>query len=120
MEIIFKDIKKLVQIIGFFLLGVILLLAVAVIAFKNNTVQNYIADQATRQLSEKLGTRVSIGKVDYQFFNSFSFDSLYIQDQQKDTLLFVESGKADFDFWKFFSGKFIFKKINITNCMAIW
>ena len=115
MEIIFKDIKKLVQIIGFFLLGVILLLAVAVIAFKNNTVQNYIADQATRQLSEKLGTRVSIGKVDYQFFNSFSFDSLYIQDQQKDTLLFVESGKADFDFWKFFSGKFILKKINIDQ-----
>ena len=58
---------------------------------------------------------MSIGKVDYQFFNSFSFDSLYIQDQQKDTLLFVESGKADFDFWKFFSGKFIFKEINLNR-----
>ena len=58
---------------------------------------------------------MSIGKVDYQFFNSFSFDSLYIQDKQKDTLLFVQSGDAGFDFWEFFSGKFIFKKINIDH-----
>ena len=97
------------------MLGIIFLLALAVVAFRNNGVQNYLAGQVTRQLSEKLHTRVSIGKIDYRYFNSFRFDSLYIEDQQRDTLIFVERGYAGFDFWKFFSGKYVFKEIKIEG-----
>ena len=49
--------------------------------------------------------------VDYQLFNTFSFEDLYIQDLNKDTLLFVHKAYADFDFWRFFSGKFVFNKV---------
>ncbi len=73
--------------------------------------QNVIAKQVTSRLSEKLQTTVSVKDVDYHLFNTFSFEDLYIQDLQKDTLLFVHKAYADFDFWRFFSGKFIFNEI---------
>ena len=77
--------------------------------------QNYIADQAAKSFSEKLETEVTIGKVDYRPFNTFRFEDLYIRDLHKDTLLFVQKTNADFDFWKFFKGKFVFNEIEMDG-----
>ena len=93
------------------MLGIIVLLATVFILLNSNKVQNYIARRATTALSEKLKTKVSIGEIDYRFFNTFRFENLYIEDLKKDTLLFVGNGYADFDFWGFFKGKFIFNDV---------
>lgn len=97
------------------MLGIILLLAMAAFALKNNGVQNYIANRVTQQLSQKLNTKVQIGNVDYQYFNTFSFDRFYIEDLHKDTLLFVDKGYTDFNFWDFFNGKFVFNDIKLNR-----
>ncbi|MHB9056439.1 MAG: translocation/assembly module TamB domain-containing protein [Paludibacteraceae bacterium] len=105
------NIKKLRNIIVFTLLGIIALLVILFTSLNNRKVQNFIAHQVAVNLSEKLQTTVSIGKVDYRLFNTFKFEDLYIQDMKKDTLLFVNNAYADFDFWGFLNGKFVFNDI---------
>lgn len=93
------------------LLALIVGSAVLFILLRNNKVQNYIAREVTSSVSEKLKTKVSVGNVDYHFFNTFKFEDFYIEDQNKNTLLYVNKAYADFDFWKFFKGKFVFNEI---------
>ncbi|MFV0472463.1 MAG: translocation/assembly module TamB domain-containing protein [Paludibacteraceae bacterium] len=51
-------------------------------------------------------------------FNTFRFDKLYVEDLQKDTLLYVESADAKFKLWKFFTGKFIFDELIFNSLNA--
>lgn len=88
------------------------------IVLKNNAVQNRIADIAAKKLSEKLNAKVSIDKINYRFFNKFSFQGLYVEDQQRDTLLFVNKANANFDFWNFFEGRFTFNKVEFDKLNA--
>lgn len=95
-----------------------MLVGVLFALLNSNKVQNIIADQITGRLSEKLETEVSIGDIDYHLFNTFSFNNLYVEDLQKDTLLFVKKGYADFDFWGFFKGKFVFNDILLDSFLG--
>lgn len=81
----------------------------------SNKAQNIIADEAAKSLSKKLDTEVSIGNVRYKPFNTFQFEDLFVQDLNKDTLLYVHKTYADFDFWNFFKGKFVFNQIELDG-----
>ncbi|MGC3979623.1 MAG: translocation/assembly module TamB domain-containing protein [Paludibacteraceae bacterium] len=85
---------------------------------KNSKIQNYIAQQAVVQLSEKLNTNVSIGEVNYKFFNRFSFEDLYVEDLHHDTLLYVDKAYAHFNLFQFFKGKFLFNKVELDKVYA--
>lgn len=58
-------------------------------------VQNFVVDAATKVLSKKLNTHISIGYIDIDFPQTVVLDDLYIEDQKKDTLLYV--GRAYID-----------------------
>ncbi len=77
--------------------------------------QNFIADKLTQSLSEKLHTEVSVGDVDYKLFNTFQFNRLYVEDLHQDTLLYVDKAYADFDLWKIFKKKLIFKEVKLDG-----
>ncbi len=51
-------------------------------------VQTYIAKEAAKYLSKELKTRVEVGGLYIKPFKSLVLDSLYIEDYEKDTLLF--------------------------------
>ena len=88
------------------------------ILLRDNKIQNYIASETARQFSIKFNTKVSIGDVNYEFFNKFSFDDLYIEDLQQDTLIFVDKAYANFDFWHLFKGKVLFNKVELHHFNA--
>ena len=67
-----------------------LLIGGTLLALYNSKVQTYIVGQVTEKLSEKLSADVSIKHIHYRPLNHLTVDSLYISDQQRDTLLFVE------------------------------
>ena len=117
-KIIVKGIKKIPKILVIVIVSALLLLALTFILLGNSAVQNRIAREAAKQLAVKLNTKVSIGNVNYEFFNTFSFENLYVEDQQQDTLLFVEKAYADFNFWQFFNGKFLFDKVQLDRFKA--
>lgn len=57
--------------------------------FKSARIQTFLAQKAAYVLSESLNTRVSIDGVDFEFLNKLVLEGVYIEDQQKDTLLYV-------------------------------
>ncbi|NLI73143.1 MAG: AsmA family protein, partial [Bacteroidales bacterium] len=110
-----KEIKKLRNIVVITLLVLIALVVVLFALLHSNKAQNIIADEAAKSLSKKLDTEVSIGNVRYKPFNTFQFEDLFVQDLNKDTLLYVHKTYADFDFWNFFKGKFVFNQIELDG-----
>ncbi|MGZ5303160.1 MAG: translocation/assembly module TamB domain-containing protein, partial [Bacteroidia bacterium] len=69
------------------------------------SVQNYAADKATAWLSKKLNTRVEIGEIGIAFPKSIYIKNIYVEDLQKDTLLYGGYIKADIAMLGLLSGK---------------
>ena len=63
-------------------------MAVFIFSLQFRSVQTYVAKKAAKYLSEKLQTRVEVGSLYIKPFKSLVLDSLYIEDREKDTLLF--------------------------------
>ncbi len=54
-------------------------------------VQNYVVQKAVRMASKKLETTVSIDRVDIGLFSKVKIKGFYVEDYQRDTLLYVGS-----------------------------
>ncbi|MDD4968524.1 MAG: translocation/assembly module TamB domain-containing protein [Paludibacter sp.] len=78
---------------------------------QTNSIQQTITKAIVAELSDKLHSHVSVGSIRYKLFNDISMDDLYVEDQQKDTLLFVKQVDAHFDLWEFFHGKIIISSV---------
>jgi hypothetical protein len=97
------------------LTGIILIFASVPILLQSNKIQNYIVHTVTKQLSEKLNTRVEVGKVNYKLFNSLEISNVYIEDLNKDTLIHVNKADLHFLFWDFLKGKVVFTDVKLIE-----
>jgi hypothetical protein len=66
-------------------------------ALHNTKVQTYITQRLATHLSEKINARISIGKVKIAFFNKIELQNVLLEDQNADTLVFVENVQAHID-----------------------
>jgi hypothetical protein len=69
----------------------LLLLAVLVCYFliQQPKVQNWLTQKVTKKLSETLGTEVAVNHLQIDFLNHLNVKGVYIEDQNKDTLLYA-------------------------------
>ena len=58
------------------------------------SVQNYVVDRAMSFFSRKLETRVEIGRIDLDLFSRVCIRDFYVEDYQKDTLLYAAEVKG--------------------------
>jgi translocation and assembly module TamB len=86
---------KIVRILFKTVLIIILLFAIIAVLILTPPVQNFIKSKATAWLSNKLQTKVAIGKIYIGFPKKVVLENVYIEDQQKDTLL--SGGKLQVD-----------------------
>ncbi len=96
-----KIVRKIYISLIILLLAIIRLILVSYILLHSNAVQNYLVKKTTNILSENLNTEVKINYVDFEFFNKLVLKDVYIEDLQKDTLLYVGNLKLalkDVDF----------------------
>jgi len=80
----------------------LLLFGTLVLLLQQPGIQTWTTKKATQYLSKKLDTRVEIGSVDIDFFKKVVLEEVYIEDLQKDTLLYARKLKGDiglFSFW---------------------
>ena len=82
---------------------------------QNSMIQNAIARAVVSELSDKLHTKVTVGEIRFELFNDISIHRLYVEDLQKDTLLYVDKVDAHFDFWEFFNGKLIISSVELDR-----
>ena len=114
----FKGIKKTLKIAGFSIGGIVLFLLLLFFVLQTSPIQNVLSKAIVSELSKKLHSKVSVGKIEYRFFNDVAIHNLYVEDLQKDTLLFVNQANAHFKFWKFFQGKIIFTSVDLNQLYA--
>ena len=92
--------RKLLKIFGSLISAVVLIVivipVVASILLSSHRIQNFVADRFTRSFSEKLGTTVTLDRINIRLFNRVVIDGLYVQDLQGDTLLYAGTLDAGF------------------------
>ena len=82
---------------------------------QNSAVQTYLTRVAATHISKKIGAQISIGKVDIAFFKKIILKEVLIEDQQADSLLFVESISASIDMLKFRRHRISLSKLEFNN-----
>ncbi|MDP2386260.1 MAG: translocation/assembly module TamB domain-containing protein [Bacteroidota bacterium] len=88
MQFLRKVIRFLGRFIKYSLICVLVLLIAFFIAIQTSTFQTYLGKKASAWLSEELKTTISIEKVDIDFFSSLVLKGVYVEDLEKDTLLY--------------------------------
>ncbi len=105
---IFKTIKWLVFIL-------FLLLTSTWVALQQNSVQTWIAKKAATYLSDELHTKVTIDKVEIDWFERSTFHGLYIEDLQHDTLLYSKELYANYDLNDLINKRLDFDKVTLKG-----
>lgn len=107
----------------FYSIGIILLCTLMVLGFllalaRSSRIQTAAVGVLTKHLSEGLSTRVSVGKMDYKFPNSLLIEDVYVEDQAADTLLFVDTLQARFDFLALRDNRVSFRSAKLKGVRA--
>ncbi len=83
-------VKKVLIDIAIFLATLLLLAGGGLALLNRSRVQTYIIGLVTDRLSEEIGADVHIKRFDLRPFNRLTLDSVYLSDQQHDTLAFID------------------------------
>lgn len=82
--------KKVLIGIAIVLLTLLLLVGGGVVLLNQSSVQTYIIGVVAKKVSEQIGADVSIKRFDFRPFSKLTLDSVYLSDQQRDTLAFID------------------------------
>lgn len=85
-----KNIKKSLK---YFIIitGVIIMLpTVLYLLIQNSEVQTFLVNRITKHFSNEFKSIISVGRIEYKFFNRLSINDILIKDQNNDTLLYTQ------------------------------
>ncbi|HJW17470.1 MAG TPA: hypothetical protein VJ499_10120, partial [Flavisolibacter sp.] len=80
--------------------------------------QNWLTRQVTQKLSRDLKTHISINHVRFHFFDKMDLQGVFIQDQNKDTLMYAGTVKVLITDWFFFKDKAELKYIGLSDAVV--
>ncbi len=95
--------------------GIITLLLVSYLAFQSSIVQTYLVRQIAERFSEKLNARIHIERVDIGFFNKLILSEVLIEDQKKDTLIYVDELVASIDTLSLRKQRVVLSSLNLQK-----
>ena len=81
---ILKILRHIANVVVWTVLGLYLLL---ILVFRMPSVQSFIGNVTAGVVADKLGTHVSVGRVDIGFLNRVTLDDVVVQDQQRKEML---------------------------------
>jgi hypothetical protein len=98
-----KNIKKSIKYF-IIIIGVLIMIpAVLYPLLQISAIQTYLVNRITSHISKGLNSSITIGKIDYRFFNKLALYDILIKDQHNDTLLYtseIVAGIRRFDIEK--------------------
>lgn len=113
-----KGIKKSIVVILAILAFIITSWLVVFALIRTPYVQTKLVHLVTNFLSTQLNTHVSIEAVDIDFFKTAVFKGVYIEDQQKDTLLYAEKIAVNIDLFSLRNNIIKIGKVSIHEANA--
>jgi hypothetical protein len=113
---------KVLKIIGKMLIGILewitLLLVIFAFAIRSPYVQTSLAKTATNYLTKQLNHRVSIGKVDFLFYNRLILEDVYLDDNNHDTLASIQELKVSLNYLLLSQRKVNIRYVSLKNGCA--
>ena len=91
--------KRLLHIIGWLLVGISLLLGGIFIYLQSPIGQDFLTKEIVSYLRKKLNTKVEVEKVKFDIPDWLLIENVYIEDQNKDTLILGKSLHIDIDMY---------------------
>jgi hypothetical protein len=89
--------------------------AATYIFLQNSRVQTFLTRRIAKEISKKIDAKITIGKVDIAFFKKLLLKDVVIEDQQADTLFFVETISAKIDSLRFRRRKIAINRLTFNN-----
>ncbi len=110
--------KRFVYILTIVLTCTLLVMGTLLCLVGSSKVQTSLVQVVLHEVSRGLQAEMRVGKVEYQLFNRLQIDSIYLEDQQGDTLLFVDTLQARFHFAGLFRKQIIFNEVALQNVVG--
>ena len=110
-----KYIKKSLKIAAWILGSIFLLLLLLVFFIQVPYVQNKLKNKAVNYLETKIGTDVNIGRIEIGFPKKIIIEDLYLESQQKDTLLFGKKIAVNISLLKLLSNKVEINSVDLNG-----
>ena len=109
---------KILRILFKTVLILILVFATIALLILTPPVQNFIKNKATTWLSNKLQTKVAVGKIYIGFPKKVVLEKIYVEDKTKDTLLAGGRVKVDVSMLKLLSNELEVSSVEISELTA--
>ena len=87
---------KLFKILKYTGIIIFILLVCSIILVSSSWFQNWLADKAAKELSQEIGTHISIDKIGVNWNGTIDVKNIYIEDQSKDTLFYIKQINAKY------------------------
>lgn len=110
--------RKSGKVLVWTLLVVLVIVAGLLIFINTSSGKKVVKNRVQSYLQEKLKTKVEIGAVDYRLPEWLELKNVYIEDQQKDTLLYGETLRVNLNMFKLIRGNTDIQKIFLQNIHA--
>ncbi|MBT1690835.1 translocation/assembly module TamB domain-containing protein [Dawidia soli] len=113
-----KYLVKLLKVVGWITLSIVVLLMAVILLLRVPSVQNRVVQAAVGFLHKKIGTEVRLDYVSVQFPKKIVLEGLYVEDQQRDTLLYAGKLGVDTDLWGLTQKKIELNQVQLDGIVA--
>lgn len=110
-----KTIKKSLKYFIIFIGVIILLPTVLYLLLQTAQVQTYLVKRITNHFSSEIKTTVSVGFIQFKFFNKLLIKNILIKDKNNDTLLYSQEIIAGIRYIDFKNKSFRFGKVSLIK-----
>ena len=110
--------QKITRILLILVVAVILLALSLAVAINIPYVQTLLAERVIREIREKTGTGLSLQSVKIAFPSTVRIREVYVQDKNRDTLLYLKSLKANIGLWKLYQNQVLINSVELEDAVV--
>jgi len=103
------------KVLGWIILSILTLFILAIFLIRLPGIQQKITNRAVVFLKEKIGTEVRLKRAFVAFPKQVVLEGFYVEDQQRDTLVYAGALVVDADLWALTRNTISLNKIALTN-----
>lgn len=115
LRLILKNVRRIISMAIWLLIGLIVAI---VVLLHVPTVQQFVGSKTAEALSKKLGTSVSLGRVDLGFLNRVIIDDFHLQDQKGEEMLSASRLSAKIDYLELAKGRIVVSSAQLFGLRA--
>lgn len=103
------------KVLGWITLSILTLLIVTILLIRLPGVQQKITQRAVTFLKNKIGTEVRLNRAFVAFPKQIVLEGLYVEDQSRDTLIYLDELVVDADLWALAKNTISINKVSLTG-----